>query len=373
MLMRLPCFLAITLLPCFVSWATAQKPSAKFKRRDRNNDHRLTSDELRTSPRKLVKSIDTNGDGIITAAEDIAFFKKTGKPTASSQIQRRLDINYAGTDNPRQTLDLFLPLDGPVNAPPKSLPIIVWIHGGGWQNGNKKSGQRRLERYVGSGQYVGASIHYRLSGQAQWPTQLHDCKAAIRWLMANAESFGGKADKIIAMGSSAGGHLVSMLALTHGVRPLEGTVGPHRDTTARVTAAVNFYGPTDLLRMNDYPSRIDHDHPNSPESRLIGGAIQENQARARTASPVSYVDSTDAPMLHLHGTADRLVPYDQSVRLHQAMLDAKVESYLITVTHGGHGRFLNRELEKDIDQFIEYQLRGAENHSRSKRVIKRNY
>ena len=128
-----------------------------------------------------------------------------------------------------------------------------------------------------------------------------------------------------------------MLGTSAGVEAMDGTIGPHTDQSTRVQCVIDYYGPTNFLRMNDFESRIDHDAADSPESQLIGGAIQENKKHTLTADPISYVDKGDVPFLIMHGTRDMLVPYNQSVLLHNALEKAGVSSVLLTVEGGGHG------------------------------------
>ena len=180
------------------------------------------------------------------------------------------DIPYAGTDNPRQKLDLLLPKQRKTDRP---LPVIAFVHGGAWLAGDKRSAHGRLARYVQGGEFAGISIGYRLSQEAIWPAQIHDCKAAIRWIRANAKTHGLDADRIAVWGASAGGHLVAVLGVSGGVEPLEGRLGPHTDRSSRVRCVVDYFGPTDFLKMSAFPTRMDHDGADSPESRLVGGAI----------------------------------------------------------------------------------------------------
>ena len=264
------------------------------------------------------------------------------------------DIAYAGTDHERQTLDLALPLKRTNDKP---LPVIAYIHGGAWRAGSKNGGLNRLHGYLKTGQYAGVTIGYRLSQHAKWPAQIHDCKAAIRWIRANAKKYGLDADRIAVHGTSAGGHLVAMLGTSAGVAAMDGSIGPHTDQSTRVQCVINYYGPTNFLRMNDFESRIDHDAAESPESQLIGGAIQDNKKKTLTANPISYVDKGDAPFLIMHGTKDMLVPYNQSVLLHNALKKAGVRSALLTVDGGGHsgGKGV---LPERFRTFIEFHLLG---------------
>lgn len=272
-------------------------------------------------------------------------------------IEARFDQPYADSDNPRQKLDLLLPKQ---RASDKALPVVAFIHGGGWRNGDKAGGRRRVAPYVASGQFVGVSIGYRLSDEATWPAQIHDCKAAIRWLKAHADSLGIDPDRIGVMGSSAGGHLVAMLGTSGDVKDLDGSLGSHTDVSSRVACVVDEYGPTNFLTMNDFPSRIDHLSPTSPESLLIGGPITEHKDKVRHASPLTCVSKDDPPFLIVHGTKDPLVPYNQSEVLEAALKKAGVSVTLQTITDGEHGGFRSPELDRRTRLFFEKHLLGTE-------------
>lgn len=274
-------------------------------------------------------------------------------------VEVERDISYAETDNPRQRLDLFLPKKRSSDRP---LPVIAYIHGGAWMAGDRTSGGgvRPLAELVAGGDFAGVSIGYRLSQEAPWPAQIHDCKAAIRWLRANSARLGLDADRIGVIGESAGGHLVALLGTGGGVAALEGDLGSNDETSSRVRCVVDQFGPSELLVMSDYPSRMDHNAPDSPESRLVGGPLQERKEAARAASPITYVSSDDPPFLIIHGDADPLVPFNQSERLAKALKDAGVEPVFVRVEGGGHGGFRNPELPERIRRFFERHLRGQE-------------
>ena len=276
--------------------------------------------------------------------------------TSGTEYKILREIPYADTKNPKQTLDLVVP-HAPSSLPP--LPLVVWIHGGGWKKGDKRSGHHpdRLPAIVKTGRFVGATLSYRLSGESKWPSQIHDCKAAVRWLRGNSKKYGIDPKRIAVWGSSAGGHLVSMLG-SSGENPLlEGELGKHLDQSSRVSAVVNYYGPSALLRMDDYPSKIVHNARHSPESLLIGSPIQKSKLKALQASPLNHVTPDDAPHLHFHGTDDPLVPFNQSAIYHNALKKASVESILITSNGGGHhmpGSFTHRF----VIPFLDYSLCG---------------
>ena len=267
-------------------------------------------------------------------------------------VRFMLDIPYAGNDNPRQRLDLYLPEQPATDR----LPVIVFLHGGGWMQGDKADGARRLLPFVAAGRYAGVSAGYRLSGEATWPAQIHDAKAAVRWVRANAAEHGLDPEHIAVWGRSAGAHLALMLGATGDVRDLEGDVGGHPGQSSRVSAVVNFFGVTDMQALIGETSDIDRTSPEAPEALLIGGALRENPAKARAASPLTYVTPGDPPVLTLHGTGDRTVPYDQAARLHEALTRARVPSYLITVNKAGHGGFPDEATERTAAFFARVLL-----------------
>ena len=350
--------------------ANAQVSSKKtiFDRWDQNGDGKLTKEELPQNARPAFDRVDKNNDGSISREEDKIFRERSGQRQKNGsreqpnndRINIKNDIPYANTDepffNPRQSLNLLLPK----NRKKKILPALIYIHGGGWKKGNKNQGNVRLLPYVESGEYVGISIGYRLSGEAQWPAQIHDCKAAIRWVRGNAKNYGINPERIGVFGTSAGGHLVAMLGTSGNVKELEGNLGNYNKMKSTVHCVVNFFGPSALLQMSKYPSKIDHDAANSPESELIGGALQKNKKKAINASPINYVTKDDCPFIHVHGTNDQLVPYNQSVILHKKLLENGCDSTLITVKEGGHGGFKNDAIQKITEKFFAKQLLGKE-------------
>jgi acetyl esterase/lipase len=271
-------------------------------------------------------------------------------------VKLEADIPYAGTDNPRQRLNLLLPK---VPKDDRPLPVIVYIHGGAWLAGDRIGGHGRLAGYVAGGEYAGVSVGYRLTKEAIWPAQVHDCKAAIRWIRANARKYNLDPDKIGVIGDSAGGHLVAMLGTSGGVKALEGDLGPHKGVSSRVQCVVDLFGPAEILAMQGAGSRMDHDGPNSPEGKLVGGRVKDRKDVAIAASPVTYVAPDNPPFLIIHGNKDPLVPYNQSERLYAALKKAKVECYFITVDGGGHGGFRNPEVRNRERRFFDKCLRGA--------------
>ena len=332
-----------------------------FRDWDKNKDGKLSKEELPNNAKSNFERVDSDKNGLISLKEHVSYLSRD----RGERQQRRpklegfkviQDISYAGTDNARQTLDLALPIKKTADKP---LPVIAFIHGGGWRSGSKYGGLNRILSFLQSGNYAGVSIGYRLSNEAKWPAQIHDCKAAIRWVKANAVEHGLDGSKIAVYGTSAGGHLVAMLGTSVGVKAMDGSIGAYTSLSTKVACVVDYFGPTNFLRMNDFESRIDHDAKDSPEGLLIGGPIQDNKKKTITADPISYVTKDDSPFLIVHGTKDMAVPYNQSVILNAALNEVDVPTALLTVVDGGHG-VGGGELNKRLQIFFDHHLRGEE-------------
>jgi acetyl esterase/lipase len=238
----------------------------------------------------------------------------------------------------RQRLDIYLPPD--LEAP---APAVVYIHGGGWRVGDKADAAIHAPALLARGLIV-VGINYRFSQNATFPAQIHDCKAAIRFLRAGATTYMIDPDRIGVFGKSAGGHLAALLGTSGGVAELEGDVGGNLDCSSRVQAVADHFGQTDLFAMGEY-----NPDPDSVESLLIGHPIMDIiehiddpdyaplVALVESAGSISHVTVDDPPFLIAHGTADTVVPPDQSTTLHDLLLDAGVQTTLRLVEGEGHG------------------------------------
>lgn len=282
-----------------------------------------------------------------------------------------VNVEYAVVDSISLKLDIYLPRNTP-----KPFPVIVWVHGGGWRGGSKEN---TTAAFMAQRGYAVISINYRLSQQAIFPAQMYDCKAAIRWIRANASKYDFNPEKIGAWGSSAGGHLVALLGTAGDVDSLEGSVGEHLSYGSTVQAVCDWYGPSNLLTIGDYPSSIDHNSSTSPEALLIGGALKENPDRARKASPISYVTRNDPPFLIMHGTLDMSVPYHQSVELDSALREAGAEVNFRTLVGAGHGggEFTTTVTKDEVAAFFDRILKGTTTFIESEEVrgfrLEQNY
>jgi acetyl esterase/lipase len=247
------------------------------------------------------------------------------------------DVAYAaGADH---LLDLLVPRNAD-----DSLPVVLWVHGGGWQSGDK--GDRAQAQRLACRGYAVASINYRLSGTALFPAQIHDVKAAIRFLRANAATYQLDGARIAVFGSSAGGFLAALAGTSQGVATLEDLSLGNPDVSSRVQAVVDWYGPTRLASMDAQllaqgcaAASAHHGDADSPESRLLGCTLSEPDcaAQAGLADPARYADATDPPMLLLHGTGDCTVPAAQSSLLAEALSGARACAVMRTVNGASHG------------------------------------
>ncbi|MFO1477777.1 MAG: alpha/beta hydrolase [Verrucomicrobiota bacterium] len=276
----------------------------------------------------------------------------TNAAPGSSKPGMRIERNipYVENGHPKQVFDLFLP----EKTPDKPMPLMIWIHGGAWMGGSQSSPP---VLYLLSRGIAVASIQYRFSQDAIWPAQAHDCKAAIRFLRANAGRYGLDPDRFAAGGDSAGGHLAAFVGTSGDVKETEGDLGP-TNVSSRVQAVVDWFGPTDLVVMGKQAGPgglMQHDSTNSPESRLVGGPIQERKELARTANPITYIDRNDPPFLIMHGDADRLVPLAQSVILAEALMQAGVREVTLETLHGADHegpQFFGPDSRRLVEEFV---------------------
>ena len=258
------------------------------------------------------------------------------------------DLEYGKGSGRTMLLDLYLPENGD-----KPLPLIIWIHGGAWKTGSKDNPSQAL-RFTAEG-YAVAHVGYRLSQEAKFPAQINDCKAAVRWLRANAAKYNLDSNKFAAWGGSAGGHLVALLGISGGVTELEGNDNDLKESS-RVQAVVDWFGPTDFLHIGDAESDIHHTGPDSPESKLIGGALLENKDAAAKASPITYVSKDAPPFLIMHGDRDRTVPFNQSELLYAALKKAGVDVTFVPMKGAGHG-FGGPEAITPVQDFLKRCLK----------------
>ena len=261
-----------------------------------------------------------------------------GAGTFASVAPTYEDLAYA-TTSPAQKLDVYIPATG--SGP---FPVVVMVHGGGFMMGDKSDGTglAGVNELLAAG-YAVASTNYRLSGEAVFPAQINDAKAAIRFLRASAGKYNLNPDKIGAWGASAGGNLVALLGTTCGVAELEGAELGNADQSSCVQAVVDWFGPINFLKMDEQFAGTGcpqtHDDASSPESKLVGAPIQTVPDLVKTTNPMNYIDAMDAPFFIENGTADCNIPPVQNKDLADA-LSAAVGAGKVTYVSlegAGHG------------------------------------
>ena len=264
------------------------------------------------------------------------------------EIEIVKNVEYLGQGR-QQTLDLYLPPDSG-----KPRPAVLIVHGGGWHSGDKAA-ERELNigTNLAKAGYVCASVNYLLAQKKEspistvvhlrqvWPRNLQDCMAAVQFLRANAEKYQIDPDNIGAIGGSAGGHLVAMLAYVSNGDGLDPKDGPHADQSCRIQAVVPMYGVYDLLLF-------------AKAYEVLDQFSDEDKELGRVVSPVSYLDKGDPPALLLHGTRDDLVPLSQSEALHAALEKAKLATRLHIVEGGEHSFHLEPPQEDLRPLVIEF-------------------
>ncbi len=255
------------------------------------------------------------------------------------------DITYATVDDIELKLDLYIPqnTEGP-------LPLVVWIHGGAWLASDKS---HCLALPLLQHGFAVASINYRFSNVAIFPAQIHDCKAAVRFLRANAKAYHIDPDRIGAWGDSAGGHLVALLGTTNGSKTLEGTLGGHTDTSSNVQAVCDWFGPSDMFTMSIGKRQFEDGQ--DPEIKLLGGRVSEKRQLAEMCSPVTHVTKNAPPFLIMHGDRDDLVPLQQSQLLYDLLIAQGVDAKLIIMKGKGHG-FGGPEALNPVIEFFQRTL-----------------
>lgn len=257
-------------------------------------------------------------------------------------------IEYSSPGGESLQLDLAKPKDG--DGP---FPTVMCIHGGGFRAGTREGYDSLCVRLAEQG-YVAATITYRLAPKHQFPAAIYDCKAALRFLRANAAKYKIDPERIGVTGGSAGGHLAQFVGLTGGLPQFEGEGGnPEQSTT--VKCVVNVYGPSDFTQ--SYGKSVDA-HVVLP--MWLGGNLQEARKRHIEASPLYWVTPAAAPTLVIHGTHDQYVAYEQGVWMVEKLLAANVEAVLFTLPNAGHG-FKGEDqvkAEQAMFAFFETHLKG---------------
>ena len=259
---------------------------------------------------------------VFLAAAPAAAQKDTPVPAT---VTFEKGIEYTNPDNQHLQLDLARPKtgDGP-------FPCVLCIHGGGFRAGNRQGYDGLIVRLAEKG-YVAVTVSYRLAPKYPFPAAVHDTKAAVRWLRANAKTYHIDPARIGVTGGSAGGHLAQFLAVTADVKEFEGDGGNPKESSA-VTCVVNVYGPSDFTK--SYGKSVD---AAEVLPLFLGGNLEKARARHVKASPLYWVTPNAAPTLCVHGTDDKYVAVEQAEWLVDKLKAAGVEAELLKLDGAGHG------------------------------------
>src|SRR5438270_187394 len=243
------------------------------------------------------------------------------------------NVEYSNPDNQHLLLDIARPSkgDGP-------FPAILCIHGGGFRAGNRLVYDALCMRLAQQG-YVAATVEYRLAPKYQFPAAVYDCKAAVRWLRANASRYHIDPERVGVTGGSAGGHLALFLGVTGGVKEFEGD-GGDPDQSSKVACVVSYYGPSDFTKSYGHSKDAAEVLP-----LFLGGDLEKAHRRHVEASPLYWVTPDAAPTLCVHGTKDEYVAYEQATWIVDKLKAADVEAELLTLEGAGHG-FKGQDADK---------------------------
>ena len=278
-------------------------------------------------------------------------------PANTDPIQRKMfDLPYASL-SPSQKLDIYWPAEG--NGP---FPVIVSIHGGAFMGGDKRDMQLTPFLTTLEHGYVVVSINYRMSGEAIFPALVHDLKAAIRWVRANASAYLFDPARIAAWGGSAGGYLALMAGVAAGIPELDDPAAGNHDQPENVQAVVAWFPPTDFLLMDDQlgesgfrpPEEFSHSAANSPESLLLGVQVTIDPELVRIANPETYIRPGLPPFFIQHGDADSTVPYQGSLNFAHKLAAIAPGSVTHEILPGAHHADPAFETAENIQKVLDF-------------------
>jgi acetyl esterase/lipase len=284
--------------------------------------------------------------GLFATLPHAALAQKT--PEVPESVTFEPGIEYTNPDNQHLKLDLARPRIG--NGP---FPAILCIHGGGFRAGNREGYDGLCLRLAEHG-YVAITITYRLAPKYPFPAAIHDTKAAVRWLRANAQKYKIDPERIGVTGGSAGGHLAQFLAVTGDVKEFEGE-GGNPGQSSKVACVVNVYGPSDFTK--SYGKSVD---AAEVLPLFLGGDLEKARPLHIRASPLYWVTPNASPTLCIHGTDDKYVAHEQAVWMVDKLKAANVEAELLTLEGAGHG-FKGKDVEtaeKALFAFFDSHLKS---------------
>jgi acetyl esterase/lipase len=309
----------------------------------------LFSLNLMAQDSKLIPPIQQSYEDFPESKDTHKGMKVITIPKDLTQTNYKHNVKYITRDG----LDLTMQILKPKNAKGK-LPCIVYVQGSAWFKQDVYGNLPQLAEFAKRG-YIIAMVEYRPSTVAHFPAQLQDAKTAIRFMRKNTETYGVDADNIFVWGDSSGGHTALMVGLTQNNAELD--TEDYKDFSIKVNGVIDFYGPTDISQMNYAPSTMDHTQAKTPEGMLIGGKnVLENVAEAAKTNPINYLKDVKnaAPILILHGSKDRLVPFQQSVLLADALKknNFAYEFYQLKGADHGSSEFWTKAVFDIVENFI---------------------
>jgi len=283
-------------------------------------------------------------------------------PTTTVEVTK--DVEYGRVGDIPLLLDIYIP-ETPIATP---MPVVIWIHGGEFNKGDKSQGLllRSIKALAEHG-FFAVSINYRLSGVAPFPAAVEDSKCAVRWLRANAEKYNIDPNRIGVLGSSAGGHLSMMVGCVDETAGFEGS-GGWAEFSSRVQAVCSYYGPTDLVTTYRKIEAMQGSVPDSfPYVQFLGSHLEEKPNMWKAASPINHVTTDDPPLLLVHGELDSVVPIIVSEKMYKTYRQTGLEASLIRVSGADHhfkqvaDRHVSPSIEEIeqivLDFFVKHLLR----------------
>jgi acetyl esterase/lipase len=270
---------------------------------------------------------------LVATACRAADAKRPSGPAVPEGVAFEPGVEFSNPDN--QHLQLNVPRPAKANGP---FPAILCIHGGGFRAGDRQGYDGLCIRLAQHG-YVAATVTYRLAPKYQFPAAVYDCKAAVRWLRANAAKYHIDPERIGVTGGSAGGHLALFLGVTNDVKKFDGD-GGNPTQSSRVTCVVSYFGPSDFTKSYGHSKDAAEVLP-----LWLGGDLEKAHRRHIEASPLYWVTPEAPPTLCIQGTKDDYVAYDQAIWMVDKLKAADVEAELMTMEGAGHG-FHGKDAEK---------------------------
>lgn len=280
----------------------------------------------------------------LTVANCKAQYKDT-LDIAGTHVYR--NISYVKNGLPEQNFDLYIP-----DSAKKPMPLIIWIHGGGWDGGYK--GWIEIP-YLAKLGYAIASVEYRFSRVAPFPAQMQDCNQAVWYLWKNAKKYGFDTSRFVIGGGSAGGHLSALIGLSINNHVAEFYNNINKESKVHIRAVLDYYGPSDLNVVHGRAAYLDYDGPNSALNKLLGANALDRPDLAAIASPVTYIDKNDPPILILHGEVDGFVPFWESQLFYSRLKLAGVKARLIKIPGANHAGslFQSADIQKQVIAFLD--------------------